>query len=271
MKIAVIGRKGLGGVIMRGEDVARVNEWEFIDLYKLPPGKHFDALLLVKYHKGIANQIRSACDRLIFDPLDCWESDGPDSAPGDFWNRQYLNLLFDDVLATSPAAAECIATSLPNCRVHGMPHHSDPQLSRDWYDPSGPVVYAGGKRFIERHLTAIEQACRKIGRQFVINFGRRPVPTLRGAALHLHPRFPNTDSPLNRLCKPQVKLANAAAAGCPILATPHPCYSSMNAGGCHIDHHDNWERLILRALESQPPTRQPTLAEHAQEIRRILG
>lgn len=271
MKIAVVGRRGLGGVVMRGSDVARINGWHFFDLSQLPHRCHFDAVLLVKYHLGLAAQVRSACDRLIFDPLDCWESDDPRSTPQEFWSRMHNDLHFDDILATSPAGAEVLSECLPDCRVHLLPHHSDPRIVPDWYSPVGPIVYAGGENYIASQAAEIQQACDRIGRQLILDCNRRPTLSLKGAALHLHPRFPPTDSMLNRFCKPQVKAANAAAAATPILATAHPCFTSLNAGGCQIDGHDNWDSLLQRALESPSPARQPTLLEHATALRGILG
>lgn len=255
---------------MRGQDVARVNGWPFYSVEQLPAGERFEALILCKYDAGFAKSLRKACDRLIFDPLDCWMSEKPNAAPDDFWQWKYDRLKFDDILATSPACAETMQEALPGVRVHLLPHHADPRIDASWYDSGGPVVYAGGKHYIDRHLGDIERACRHIGRKFVGNFTRRPVDSLKGAALQLHPRFPPTDTALSRLCKPAVKIANSAAAGMPSLATPHPCVTSLDSGACLIDHHDNWERLLLRALESAPPARQPTLEEHAADLRKLI-
>lgn len=270
MKIAFAGRAGLGGFLMRGESVAKVLGADIIPLPTQRISKHYDVIVLVKYAVGCETLLRNACDRFIFDGLDGW-SDKPNATPEDLWRWRYKHLKFDDILATSPACLETMATSVPEARCHLLPHHADAKIDSSWYDPQGPVVYAGGQHYAARYLGDIERACRHVGRKFVGNFGRRPVDSLRGAALQLHPRFPPTDTPLNRLCKPQIKIANAAAAGCPILATAHPCVTSLDSGGCLIDHHDNWERLLMRALESSPPVLQSTLQEHAQKLRKLLG
>ena len=57
--------------------------------------------------------------------------------------------------------------ALPGVRVHLVPHHADPSITPA-YDPTGPVVYAGARRYIEAELGQIRSACRSLGRDLVI-------------------------------------------------------------------------------------------------------
>ena len=219
-RVAFVGRSGLGGVQMRGRAVARQLGVPFVDLRDISRSPRFDVIVLVKYWGTVAKTIRSKCNTLVFDPLDCFTQLGPNDTPESFWKRTRQIANWDHILATSPACRETMKSAGPTFLV---PHHADPCINADWHNPRGPVVYCGGERFITSRRNAIAETCKAMGRQLVLDFNRTAHLSLEGAALSLHPRFAPQDTPLNVYCKPQVKLENANAAGVPTLATADEC------------------------------------------------
>lgn len=280
MKIAFTGRPSLGGVRMRGVDVAEKLGVEFIDVRKLRPSYRFDVLILVKYWvepitirgKKQINLARQCCDRLIYDPLDPWSSweEYKSFVPKKFWKWVYHHLQPDDIIATSPACEKTMKASKQPWHVHMLPHHADPQVKPGWHSPMGPVVYAGGERFIRNQLPQIEAACRKLGKQFVINVRNDGWQALRGASLCLHPRLPPHDVELNRHCKPQIKMENAAAAGLPMLATDDPCVTSLRPDIVTWKEGDDWAERMQAAIEAGPVRNPVTLKEHSKRIMQVL-
>lgn len=272
MKVAIIGNRSLGGVVMRGQHVAQrlgILCYSLAEIDRIP---HHDVLILVKYHNDFGAQIREKCDRLIYDPLDCWSSLAKwrNRDPVDFWRWTRAQLGFDEIIATSPACAETMTESLPTVPVHILPHHADPRVGPNWYHPDGPVVYAGGIRFLGSHAQAIEWACNKLGRQFVADVGRACERSLKGASLCLNLRMSPENTDLNVMCKPQVKSENAAAAGLPMLATYDPCCYSLRPEAAYFNEGLSWKDNIERALGSAPLSDPVTLDEHAAGIERIL-
>lgn len=278
MKIAITGRPRLGGVQMRGMAVAEELDIEFIDVRKLKPTRRFDVLVLVKYwvepveirgRKQI-NQARQCCDRLIYDPLDPWSgwSVYDQLIPKRFWSWVCRHLQPDDLIATSPACAKTM--KMAPAQVHMLPHHADPHIRSDWHDPNGPVIYAGGERFIRNQLPQIESACRRIGKPFVTNTKNSGWQALRGASLCLHPRLPPHDLPLNRFCKPQIKSENAAAAGLPLLATDDPCVTSLRPDVVTWKPGDDWAERMQAAIEAGPVQNPVSLQDYVKGLMQVL-
>ena len=133
----------------------------------------------------------------------------------------------------------------------------------------GPVVYSGAKRYIQSELAAIKKACKDLDRRLVLESGKGPPHRLRGASLVLHLRLAPHDTPLNRWCKPQVKLENAAAAGCPVLASGHPSVTSLRPGVPTA--HGSWAESIAHALSQAPLANPVSLEDHRRLIRQCLG
>jgi len=275
MKIAIIGDPSLGGVQMRGVAVAELLGWPFIDVVKTAPKRgSWDVLILVKYARGAEKYLRAACERLIWDPLDCWG--GLNTHPEIFWRMKMDSLLPDDVLLTSGSAGECIRTSLTDAhqyprRMQTARHHCDPRLINHTGDPRGPVVYCGAHRYMDRATIQIDAACRKLGRRLLITDD--PLKQI-GAALLLHPRLAPHNYPLNRLCKPQVKLENAAALGVPVLATDDPCVTTCR--DVPVLAAAEWfgpglADALDRALKSEPLTAPVTLEAHCERLKSIVG
>lgn len=273
MKIAFVGVKGLGGVVMRGQQPAYELGVPCLGLHELKEHGKFDVLILVKYHREYGSLIRKRCNRLIYDPLDCWSSlkHWRHADPVEFWKWTRRELGYDEIIATSPACATVMQEALPMVKVHMLPHHADRMVGPHWHDPDGPIVYAGGQRFLGDQMLAIEAGCRANLRELIVDIGRACEKSLKGSALCLHPRLAPEDSPLNRWCKPQIKLENCAAAGLPILATKHPCIYSLRPDLCWIDDGQPWEKNIRRALDSPPLAEPVTLGQHVESLRKVIG
>lgn len=215
----VVGDPRFGGVQMRGRALAK----HLGILLLTPPAAlampHTGTIIAIKCGAA-ASALRQKCDRLIYDPLDDFADLQKDVAPTEYWRTKHRELAFDDILATSPACYETMRAALPpGCRVHLVPHPCDRRINESWRDADGPVVYAGMSCFIDSGLGRIKEACRMLGKEFVSG---STCDVLRGASLALALRLPPYNTALNRSCKPQIKLENAAAAGLPVVATDCP-------------------------------------------------
>lgn len=275
MRVAIVGNGRLGGVKMRGVAVANACGFDFIDLKDVRQAGHYDTVVLVKYWADKAKLIRKMCDRLIFDPLDCFSSLGPHQAAETFWPATRRELGYDDIIATSNACSACMTMALKGMiPTHVLRHHADPRIESNWYDPDGHVVYAGGIRYLGDHLTELSKACESLGSRYrlVVNDSRDPVPSLYGASIAIHLRMPPYDSPLHRWCKPQVKLENAAAAGLRCVATPHQCAKTVKATG--VEWWDGSTSLASALLAARARPKGPqdpvTLEKHAAHLIRII-
>jgi hypothetical protein len=267
-EVAFTGMPNMGGVQMRGVAVARALGVPFYDLRDLSRIDKVGTLILVKYHARYAQLIRQKCDCLIYDPLDSWpRTRYHDAHPSAFWSWTQRELNFDEIIATSPACAEMMREALPSLPVHLAPHHADPAITPG-YNASGHVVYTGAVRYISAEKRAIHASCRKLGRKLVIEAAKYTPSKLQGAGLMLHIRLKPHDTHLNRCCKPQIKLENAAAAGLPVLASDHPCTTSLRPEV--VRHEDNWEQSIRDGLAAEPLRNPVTLKEHVERLRKIL-
>lgn len=248
MKAAFIGRRGLGGVTMRAAPTAKALGLPLVDCKDFSPSSFWDTLVVCKYWPDV--DLKGRCGRLIWDPLDAWESTKPHAAPVEFWRWAHSKLRFDAIVATSPAAADTMRAALPDVEIIMSPHHADPRIEADWYDPDGPIVYAGGIRFIDSAIPALTEAARRLGRKFIVDTDRECWKSLKGAALSLCLRLPPCDGEINRTCKPTVKVENTAAAGLCCLASDHPSITSLRPE--ITVPRGSWESAILSALEAGP-------------------
>lgn len=265
MRLTFIGRSGLGGVQMRGVDVARVLGAAFYD-WKRVPSHAFDTVIVVKYWDAeTLASLHQRCQRLILDPLDVWTQTRPHDEPEAFWRWCQSETRCDAMIATSPAMQESMNAA--GVKSILIPHHADPRIEPDWYDAAGPVVYAGGLRFLGDARPRIEAACKRLNRRFVAADDRSCWQSLRGAGLALSVRLGEERTPLNVQCKPAVKIANAAAAGVPVLCTDDPAITSL----CDVPtiDGDDWETAIALALESGPPRCPHSLTAIAQSYLEI--
>ncbi len=268
-EVAFAGVPTLGGVKMRGVAVARALGVPFFDLDELRAVDRVRTLVLVKYHSRHARLIRQKCERLVYDPLDAWSNTRyHDAQATEFWKWTLKELHFDEIIATSPACAETMRESLPSLPLHLAPHHADPAITPA-YDAAGPVVYSGAVRYINQEKRAIRSSCQKLGKKLVIEATKHTPRALVAASLMLHVRLKPYETHLNRFCKPQVKLENAAAAGLPIVASNHPCTTSLRPG--IVLHEGNWEESIRQGLAATPLCNPVTLADHVERLGRIIG
>jgi hypothetical protein len=279
MKLIVTGRKALGGVRMRGVAVAEKLGVPFIDLKDLETSGKHDTILLVKYwhskHADYSAIIRRHCDRLVYDPLDVFSSTKPKADAIIFWNWVFGKVRPDEMIATSPACAETMRATADETPIHMLPHHADPRIGPDWHNPNGPIVYAGGVRFIKSALRDIDHACTRLGKRLSLDYSRDCWQRLQGASLCLHLRLPPEDTELNRYCKPQVKLENAAAAGLPCLVTPDPCVTSLGKKTITLFDVEptpkEWMDAIEYAARRKPVSNPVTLDDHVNTLSEVLG
>lgn len=274
MQNLVFGSFNLGAFRLRGWPVFFRFNWPacHAERPKYRESKYKN-ILLVKYHVGHARELRKRCERLIFDPLDCWSAKHIDAEPATFWRQQYKEIRFDDILAATPSAYASMREALPEkVKVHLALHPCDPMVHPGWYDPQGPVVYAGGLRFLGGQEKAIEEACASLGRKFVMRHDDGAVWAMRGASLAIALRLAPENTPLNRLAKPQIKLENAAAAGMPVLASDHPCVTSVRAEVVVApDDTTDWAPWISRALASPGLTSPVRLEHYTDLIGKLVG
>lgn len=246
MRFAIIGRSGLGGCRMRGADIAARIGIPFYDSRQLPPGK-YDTLVICKYWPDNIEEIRSRCRRLILDPLDCWCQTFPLMRAQEFWKWCQEVTGADAMISTTPSVTETMQAA--GITTYYAPHHADQRIGTDWRNPRGPVVYAGGVRYLGGEADRIAEACKAIGREFIVRDDKHCYEALRGASVVLSTRFGVERTPLNIWCKPGVKLANAARAGIPVLATRDPaiytlCRAEIVTG--------DWIEDLQAAIKSEP-------------------
>lgn len=263
--IAFAGRPNLGGFRMRGSDVARAIGGDIIELPLRGPLRHYDVIVLVKYHCEHAGILRKHCDYFVADALDCWVQTRPEMKPAEFFRWWQQQTGCDAMVATSPAVVEMMKSA--GVETIYAPHHADERIGRDWYNPAGPVVYAGGGRYLGSEVQAIAQACKDIGREFVLRQDKDCWQALQGAALTLSCRFGPERTPLNIWCKPGVKVANAARAGIPMLVTQDPaiftlCDAEIVTG--------DWIGDLTAALASKPPAVPHAIDNYVGILRGLL-
>lgn len=275
MKAAIVGRRGLGGVQMRAAPLASAFGIPFIDTKDFRGG-NYDTILVCKYWP---KNIRQHCNTLVFDALDCWESTHPEMSISEFWNWCYIELQFDVIIATSSSCAHKMQEVLGNYDVTVVisPHHADPRIHRTWGDPRGPIVYAGGERFIASEKANIERAAKRIGRRVVFDHSKTAWKSLQGASLAISARFPPTDTMLNRWCKPAVKIENAAAAGVCCVASDHPANwqrRQSNLSFLYTAGEDGeswaWEDAFRVAYERGPLSHPIVIENHIESLRGLL-
>jgi len=225
----VIGPTSWGSYRMRGRPL--VAEYGFAE--KNSRGKielgaeKYDVCLAVKC--GVPPVVRAAAKRVIWEPLDLWFSDrrAAQLSPKDWLSRMWKEYGFDELIVSTIPMKDAAERYLREVKIHFVPHHADPRIGLDWYDSAGPIVYAGMKDFLGQSGAAvIRQAGELIGREVVIDHAHHSWQRLKGASLVLAPRL-SVRTQMNLLGKPTVKLANAAQAGIPVLATDDPAITSL--------------------------------------------
>ncbi len=270
-RFAVVGARASGAVQMRGETLARHLGCELIPCDQVRGMTHREAIVAVKM--GFEQTpIRDQGERLIYDPLDAFCDITTNDDPADFWRARHQELAFDDIIATSPACASVMRGALPErVRVHMVPHHADPRINESWRSKDGPVVYSGLHRFIASGVDRIREACKLLRKEFVVKYD---CDVLKGASLALALRLPPYDTELNRRCKPQIKIANAVAAGVPVVATDCPAATSLYPEVVTVPVDFSAVQLadaMRRALAIDRRPRRHDVGNYLASMDRILG
>lgn len=270
MRIAVACGGSTGVHKLRAEPLAKHLGCPLFDTSQPITGR-FDTIILIKRPLGEVSSIRKACERLIWDPLDCWRHTRKNLIdPARYWQMECESVRPDELIATSPACLGTMqATGLP---VSLVPHACDPSIEPTWYNRHGPIVYYGYPSFIGPVMADLFDAAWAIGRRFVpVDFRVSPVSVLKGACLHLCLRMRPHDYPLNRFCKPQVKLENAAAAGAPVMVSGHPCAASLRSEAFCISHkRPRWARLLRQAIDSPRLSDPYTMEKYLSDLDRVI-
>tara|TARA_R110000824_G_scaffold741_6_gene4611 strand:+ start:214 stop:1995 length:1782 start_codon:yes stop_codon:yes gene_type:complete len=222
----VVGPKSFGSFRMRGRPITEALGWKELNSRSritMKDGEEYDVGLVTK--AGIPPIVRDRTKRLVWEPLDLWFGNRAEARqePGDWLLAKWEAYKFDEVILSTIHLADAAKKVLrpKGVKVHLVPHHADPRVGLDWYDPDGPIVYAGAKTFLgdERSIAAIRAAAELVGRKLVLDFDHHGWKSLEGAALVIAPRIGGR-SKMNLIGKPTVKIANAGQAGIPVLATP---------------------------------------------------
>ncbi len=267
--IVVVGEPQFGSVRMRGEVLASHYQCPLMNSSTFAEGSRFDVAIVVK---NGSPTIRQAADRLVYDPLDVFWNEPHDIPPMEFWRRKYDELQFDDIIATSPACEALMRESLPErVRVHLVPHPADSRVNESWFNGDGPIVYAGLQQFLANGLDRIQSACRMLGKELVIG---NSCDVLKGASLVLALRLSPYDTPLNRSCKPQVKIANAVAGNLPVVTTDCPAAVTLFPGIEHVPVDFTADQLagaMRRAIESKRSWKPYRTDDYITAVNRLLG
>ncbi|HUG69925.1 MAG TPA: glycosyltransferase domain-containing protein [Pirellulaceae bacterium] len=270
-EIAIVGVPSYGGVKMRGNVLSRYLSCKLITPRQVQGMGRRDSIVAVK-NGFCTTTIRHKCDRLIYDPLDDFCSSRMHGSPMEYWRSRFRELTFDEIIATSPACHDVMREALPaGVQVHLVPHQCDPKINASWADTEGPIVYAGLRSYIKTGLDRIKQACRMVGRDFVMG---ETCDVLRGASLVLALRLPPYDTELNRHCKPQIKIANAHAAGLPVVSTDCPSTTSLCPGIQTVAVDFSAAELadaMQRAFASPKLSNPPCTEDYLTAMDRILG
>lgn len=267
--VAMIGAGAGGAFSMRCQAVAEMAGWPLLTRSAIEEPRRYNVIIYVK--GGLtdtqARRLRRKADVVIYDVLDAWSR--RDIPPKIFFRKAYEAIGFDYIIATTPSSISAIKAGVPDTVTWLLPHHADPRCNREWYRPDGPVVYSGSLPYLGTQVAGITQACKRLGVEFKVG---PDVRDLKGARLALAVRLPPTDTDLNRICKPQVKVENALACGIPVLASNHPCITSLHPWVSKILHQkptvDQWTEALKAALKApRPDWKAVSLKEHVDKLK----
>jgi hypothetical protein len=184
------------------------------------------AVVVKRAPPELLQRIRAAGIPLVWDVVDAWPQ-----PEGSTWNRgrclEWLRAKVSEirpagiVAATSAMAADCAEFGLP---VLALPHHARPTQERAAHHPTLAVVAYEGS---ERHLGAWKAwFLEECGRRH-ITFAVNP-PHMAEAGAVVAMREATGYAAMN--WKSNVKLANAQAAGLPIICAPEAGYLETASG-----------------------------------------
>lgn len=222
----IIGPTSWGSFFMRGNPVARATKWDVQNSRGKVMWDGADTCLAVKC--DVPPDVQKRCRRIVYMPMDQWfeSREQMEMSPEEWLRDKCIKNGVTDLIVENPAVAE-LAIWIPEVTVHAIPHHSDPRIQPDWYDPNGPIVYSGHRCFVETGKPILQKAAEMIGRKIIWAHGDNQWAALEGAALVLAMRYPPYATDMHRMLKPAVKVANAAAAGIPVLATDDQAITTL--------------------------------------------
>lgn len=186
----------------------------------------YDLAVVVKRAPAdLLQRIRAAGVPLIWDVVDAWPQ-----PVGNTWDRaacmSWLRQRVADlrpagiVAATQAMARDCAEFGVP---VLALPHHARPGLERAPIRPLAVVGYEGGPQHLGDWRPWFESQCSARGLRFAVNPERLTDLDIVVAARQ-HTGYAATH------WKSNVKLANAQAAGLPMICFPESGYVETASG-----------------------------------------
>jgi len=264
---------------MRGVALAQYMGYDFIDLRDWKhTNKIYDAIILIKFSQNFNSDLIGKSKVLIWDALDCFAKHKRNYKPHAYWRKRCHSIKCNAIISTSPACHKYMKETLKRSgvRVFQIPHHADPSIDFSWGNPNGPVVYVGNPAYVSKKtFGVVKNVCKKLGIKVIFDHSFFSQRTLKGASLMLHPRPHKVNHTLNIHCKPQVKIANAAAANLPVIGTRDPCVTSLYDGVVGWNEYDSWETRITNALNrptlNNPETLESSAAKMSSMLETLLG
>lgn len=242
-RVLLTGRGTSGSWLIRGAQLAEAMGATAQPL--AADASAYDVIVLVKRGRpDLLQRIRSARRPLIWDVVDAW----PQPA-GNAWGREdclaWLRSMAREirpdgiVAATQAMAADCLGLGVP---VLALPHHARPGLTRAPIRPDLRLVaYEGSAAHLGRWAPWFAAQCAHRGVTFALNppqlTDADAVVAMRGAGGYAE-----------RAWKSNVKLANAQAAGLPMICAREAGYVETGSGAeCWAEteaHAADWLDLL---------------------------
>lgn len=240
--VAVTGRRPeWGSYRLRGQLVCNEFAWN----NKGNSGSDADVTIVIK--ELPEGQIQS--ERILFDPLDCFTdfSGSPDAYWKGFVAQQEALLgRACEWIATSPSV-QAIIQKYTYAKVHLCPHWPDPRVRHVNYHRLANFVYDGDSRFLSPETAFVKGLSRITGKS--VDF--QPFDAWTDVFAVLSVRASSTA--IIAACKPQIKLANAMAAGLPCLCSDLPVVKSLLSVSPHIEAFEVSDALAELARELHLP------------------
>lgn len=192
----------------------------------------YDTAIVVKRFDEVVNRLRRSDTKVIWDIVDAYPQ-----PKGNDWHRlPCLTWLMDQVRVMQPhgivAATQAMADDLRFFKgpVLALPHHARPGLQRHTVREQVQVVgYEGSPEYLGQWQGTMDRECKKRGWKFVVN-----PPSYVDCDIIVALRHHTGYAP--RHWKSNVKLANAQAAGIPIICNRESGYIDTASGAeCFAD------------------------------------
>lgn len=240
MNVLVTGNGRSGSFQIRGVQLGReIGATVLANAIDIGP---FDLAVVVKRPPAdLLRRIHEADVPLVWDIVDAWPQ-----PHGNDWSRDecmtWLRAMIRQVrpagivAATRAMAADCAEFGVP---VLALPHHARPGLQPAQIRPAVQCVgYEGGAQYVRRWGQALAEECAARRWAWMVN-----PDSLSECDIVVAVRDQNGYAP--RHWKSNVKLANAQAAGVPIICNREAGYTETAAGGVlFADDRDELEAAL---------------------------